>query len=136
MTQDCVLCRVASGEVRARIVVATRNVIGVMNDAEPQSRGHVVFFPRVHAERLDHVDDDALAEILRLLKQAAKVLALENYNVLQNNGALAGQTVFHVHFHLIPRWSEGEGLRYTWERDREIDQDDVYRRLKMSFDGR
>ncbi|MGH7856992.1 MAG: hypothetical protein ACREQY_06630 [Candidatus Binatia bacterium] len=44
--EECVLCRVARGELRARVVVATRRVFGVINDTEPQSRGHIVFFPR------------------------------------------------------------------------------------------
>jgi diadenosine tetraphosphate (Ap4A) HIT family hydrolase len=130
---DCPFCRVVRGELRPRIVLETANVIAVVNNAEPQARGHIVFFPKNHAARLDQLSDGDLAEILVAVKRVAVAMGLENYNVLQNNGALAGQTVFHAHLHLIPKWSEHEGLRYAWEAGRKYEQDDLYEKLKKSL---
>lgn len=130
MEQTCLLCRVAAGDVKARVVVDTERVVAVMNDSEPLARGHVVFFPRRHAARLDLIDDADLAAILVEVKKVARTLGLEAYNLLQNNGASAGQTVFHAHFHLIPKWSETEGLRYDRPHGARFDHDAIYEKLR------
>ncbi|MBI1818597.1 MAG: HIT family protein [Deltaproteobacteria bacterium] len=131
---DCLLCKIAAGQLRARVVVETANIIGVMNDAEPFARGHVVFFAKRHASRLTDMHDEDLGEILVVIKRVAAAMQVDDYNVLQNNGALAGQTVFHAHVHLIPKWSEREGLVYQREPQRDVDHDDVYRRLRKLKD--
>lgn len=132
---DCILCKVVTGEVRARKVVETDKIIGVINDAEPQSRGHVIFFPKQHGPQLIDMTDEDLAEMLIVIKRVAVVMQPENYNVLQNNGALAGQTVFHAHMHLIPKWSESEGLKYQWETRRDVDHNELYRKIKEALSG-
>jgi diadenosine tetraphosphate (Ap4A) HIT family hydrolase len=130
---DCLLCRVVNGDLQARKVIETDKIIGVRNDIEPFSRGHIVFFPKRHTPRLDDMDDQDLAEVLVVIKRVAAAMQLENYNVLQNNGALAGQTVFHAHFHLIPKWSDSEGLKYDREFRRELDQGETYRQVKEAL---
>ena len=129
----CLLCRVVRGELAARKFVETERAIGVINDAEPLARGHLVFFPRLHAARLHEAADADLAELITLARRAAAALGLEHYNLLQNNGALAGQTVFHVHLHLIPRWSETEGLRYERPAGRRIGHGDLFERLRSAL---
>lgn len=121
---DCLLCRIVRGELAAERIVETDHVIGFMNEGEALSLGHCVFFPKHHAPSLHEAADAALAEILVLVKRVARALGVGTYNVLQNNGAIAGQTVFHAHVHLIPKWNESEGLVYgaatagTWIRRR------------------
>ena len=126
---DCLLCRVVNGDLRTRKVVETDKIIGVINDLEPLSRGHMVFFAKHHTPRLDDMDDQDLAAVLVVIKRVAAAMHLENYNVLQNNGSLAGQTVFHAHFHLIPKWSDSDGLKYSREFHRELDQGETYRQV-------
>jgi histidine triad (HIT) family protein len=127
---DCLLCKIVAGQLRARMVVETASIIGVMNDAEPFARGHVVFFPKRHAAQLTDMRDEDLGEILVVIKRVTAAMQVDNYNVLQNNGALAGQTVFHAHVHLIPKWSDREGLVYQREPQRDVDHSDIYQRLK------
>jgi len=79
-------------------------------DIEPEARGHCVFFPRRHVPNLHDLDDAETAEVLSLLKRVAVALELKEYNVLQNNGARAGQTVFHAHVHLVPKPTAAAGL--------------------------
>jgi diadenosine tetraphosphate (Ap4A) HIT family hydrolase len=129
----CLLCRIARGEVTVERIVETDHVIGFMNQGEALSRGHCVFFPRRHAPSLHEADDAALAEILVLVKTVARALGVETYNVLQNNGAIAGQTVFHAHVHLIPKWSESEGLVYERGRGRRIDQKEMAQRIRAGL---
>ncbi|MBI3800510.1 MAG: HIT family protein [Deltaproteobacteria bacterium] len=130
---DCLLCRIVNGDLHARKVIETARIIGVMNDAEPFSKGHIVFFPKRHTLRLNDMDDQDLAEILVVIKRVAAAMKLENYNVLQNNGSLAGQTVFHAHFHLIPKWSDSEGLKYGREFRRELDHGEIYQQVQEAL---
>jgi diadenosine tetraphosphate (Ap4A) HIT family hydrolase len=91
---DCMMCQIVSGDLDVDKIVETAKTIGYVAHFSPMSRGHCVFFPRRHAPSLHDLDDAELTEIMLLLKRAAAAMGLEHYNVLQNNGALAGQTAF------------------------------------------
>ncbi|KAI0713632.1 Per1-domain-containing protein [Earliella scabrosa] len=91
----------------------------VFLDIGPVSEGHALIIPKFHSNRMDEVPDEHLGEILPLAKKLAKAMGLVDYNILQNNGKLAFQHVFHVHFHVIPKPSETQGLiitEQTWPR--------------------
>ena len=83
-------------------------------DIMPLSRGHSLVIPKHHGAKLTDIPDDQLAEILQVTKAIAKASGAENYNILQNNGRLAHQEVDHVHFHMIPKPNEKEGLGIGW----------------------
>lgn len=128
--ESCLFCRIASGELRVEPLIKTERVIGLLNTMEPFSRGHCVFFPKTHTPALHEMDAEDLREVVTTVQRVAKALGADNYNLLQNNGALAGQTVFHAHFHLIPKWSEDEGLVYRRQPLHGLDQSEITRRLK------
>ncbi len=131
MDEDCILCRIVNGEVRAQVVADTPAILGVLNTLEPFSRGHCVFFPRKHATNLLEMEDGDIADLLISIRDVAAKLGTENFNVLSNIGALAGQTVFHAHMHLIPKWSDAEGLVYNREPKRGLDHGEVGERLVL-----
>ncbi|TBU30081.1 HIT-like domain-containing protein [Dichomitus squalens] len=85
-------------------------------DVGPLAEGHTLIIPRYHSDRMDQVPDEYLAEILPLAKKIAKALDVVDYNILQNNEKIAHQHVFHVHFHVIPKPNEKEGLGIGWPR--------------------
>jgi diadenosine tetraphosphate (Ap4A) HIT family hydrolase len=130
---SCLLCRVARGELQAKTVLETERAIAVMNTREPHAGGHVLVFPRHHAVALHEMSSEDVAAVIDVAWRIARALRLENYNVLHNAGSLAGQTVFHAHFHLIPKWSEADGLRYAREPISGIDQEEWYRRVKEAL---
>lgn len=88
-------------------------------DINPISRGHTLVIPREPAETLDQLSPEAAAAIGRVLPRIARAVmeatGATAYNVLQNNGALAHQAVFHVHFHIIPKYDDGVGLGIGWK---------------------
>ena len=129
--QGCILCRVANSELPVPLVADGPLVLGVLNTLEPFSRGHCVFFPRRHATNLLLMTDDEAAEMLTAVRDVAAKLGTENFNVLSNVGAPAGQTVFHAHMHLIPRWSEDEGLVYRREPTHGLDHGEVGERIRL-----
>lgn len=86
-------------------------------DINPLAEGHLLIIPKAHRERLEDMSPDEVATATRHLPRLARaVLAAtgaQAYNVLQNNGSAAQQSVGHVHFHIIPR-REGDSLGYRW----------------------
>lgn len=87
-------------------------------DVNPISRGHTLVIPKEEVETVDKLSDEASAAIGRVLPRIARaVLAATGataFNILQNNGPLAHQAVFHVHFHIIPKYENGAGLGIGW----------------------
>lgn len=113
---DCVFCKIIAGDVPCHRVFENEHLLAFL-DIGPLARGHTVVIPKAHAERLDQLDPEVVAEVGRQLgrigRRVVSATAAEGYNVLQNNGSVAGQVVPHVHFHIIPRRS-GDGLGYRW----------------------
>ena len=106
----CLLCEAATGTPRLPLVAESPSAVGVLSVGEPSAAGHCVFFPRRHTPNLHDLDDAELTEMFSLVKRVAIALELDQYNVLQNNGARASQTVFHAHVHLVPKPTAATGL--------------------------
>ena len=113
---DCVFCKIIADDIPCHRVFENDHLLAFL-DIAPLARGHTVVIPKAHAERLDQLDPEVVAEIGRRLgrigRRVVSATAADGYNVLQNNGSVAGQVVPHVHFHIIPRRS-GDGLGYRW----------------------
>ncbi|KAI0737974.1 HIT-like protein [Daedaleopsis nitida] len=109
LDDNCIFCKIIKGQIPSFKVLET-NLNFVFLDIGPVSDGHALIIPKFHSNRMDEVPDEHLAEILPLAKKIANAMGLENYNLLQNNGKLAFQHVFHVHFHLIPKPDAEHGL--------------------------
>jgi histidine triad (HIT) family protein len=114
---ETVFAKILRNEIPCHRVYEDDQVVAFL-DVNPVSRGHTVVIPREPAETLDQLSDEAAAAVGRVLPRIARaVLAATGasaFNVLQNNGPLAHQSVFHVHFHIIPRTSDDDGLGVVW----------------------
>ncbi|KAF8228789.1 HIT domain protein, partial [Tricholoma matsutake] len=106
--------RCLSGQLHSFKVLET-DLSYAFLDKFPIAEGHTQIIPKYHCNRMDELPDEYLAEILLLAKKVAKANGLPEYNILQNNGATAFQHIFHVHFHVIPKPNEAEGLKLTIE---------------------
>ncbi|MBO5329553.1 MAG: HIT domain-containing protein [Anaerotignum sp.] len=89
----------------------------VILDRFPSGEGHALILPKNHVANIFEIDPEQAGRLFALAAKLAKamkeVLGFEHMNILQNNGTVAGQTVFHFHLHLIPRW-EGDGINIGW----------------------
>ncbi|KAL7005530.1 Adenosine 5'-monophosphoramidase [Cystobasidiomycetes sp. EMM_F5] len=93
-------------------------------DIGPLAKGHSLVIPKYHGAKLTDIPDEHLGEIVKHCKAIANAGGFENYNILQNNGKLAHQEVFHVHFHVIPKPNEKEGLGVGWPQQK-ADMDEL-----------
>lgn len=112
MKNDCVFCAIAEGEIPCFKVYEDDLVLAYL-DINPFSEGHTLVIPKTHYTGLLDTPEEVLQGIIARVKKIAAhikaTLPCDGFNVLQNNGLAAGQTVPHVHFHIIPRVGDGEG---------------------------
>ncbi len=113
---DCVFCKIAQGQLPCGKVYEDERILAFM-DIAPLADGHILLIPKHHVDWTSQADAETLAAIGRVLpKLAAAVVAAtgaEGFNILNNNGKVAGQQVPHLHFHIIPRRG-GDALGYRW----------------------
>lgn len=114
---DCIFCKIANGEIPAATIYED-DEFRVILDLGPASKGHALILPKAHAANLYELPDELAGKAMILAKKmAAKLkegLECDGLNVVQNNGETAGQTVFHFHMHLIPRYN-GDQVRLGWK---------------------
>lgn len=114
---ETIFSRIIRGEIPCHKVYEDAQVLAFL-DIGPLSRGHTLVIPKEPAATLDKLSDDAAAAVGRVLPRICRAVmqatGATDYNVLQNNGAMAHQAVFHVHFHIIPKFPDGLGLGIKW----------------------
>ena len=114
---DCISCKIANGEIPSATLYEDED-FRVILDLGPASKGHALILPKAHAANIYEISDDMAAKAMILAKKMAtkmtEALKCDGFNIVQNNGEPAGQTVFHFHMHLIPRY-EGDQVGITWK---------------------
>ena len=115
--ENCIFCKLANGDIPTATLYEDDD-FRVILDAGPASKGHALILPKEHYKNLYELDDEIAAKALVLAKKMitklTDVLGCDGYNIVQNNGEEAGQTVFHFHIHLIPRY-EGDEVGLGWK---------------------
>lgn len=114
----CIFCKIANGEIPSATLYEDEK-FRVILDLGPAAKGHALILPKEHAANVYELSDETAAQVFVLAKKLAtkmtEVLGCDGFNILQNNGEVAGQTVFHFHMHLIPRYKDDQ-VRIEWEQ--------------------
>ena len=122
---DCIFCKIAHGE-RPSATLYEVDAFRVILDVGPASRGHALILPKEHAKDLYSLSEETASKVLVLAKKMAskmsEALGCDGLNLVQNNGEIAGQTVFHFHMHLIPRY-KGDDVKIGWRPGRLSEKD-------------
>ena len=109
--KGCIFCKIANGEIPSATLYEDE-MFRVILDVSPASEGHALILPKQHFENILDMPDEIGAKVLIIAKDIAgklmNVLKCDGLNILQNNGSKAGQTVFHFHMHLIPRYDHDD----------------------------
>ena len=131
---NCIFCKLANGEIPSATIYEDDD-FRVILDLGPATKGHALILPKEHFANMYEIDDEVLAKAFKLAKKMVvkltDVLGCDGYNVLQNNGEVAGQTVFHFHIHLIPRY-KGDHAVLGWKPGEltDADRDEILSKLK------
>jgi histidine triad (HIT) family protein len=113
---DCIFCKIANGEIPSKTIYEDEE-FRVILDLGPATKGHALILPKDHFANLYELPDEIAANVMKLAKKMAaqmtEKLGCDGFNLVQNNGETAGQTVFHFHLHLIPRY-KNDGQKIGW----------------------
>ena len=126
--ENCIFCKIANGEIPSRTIYEDEQ-FRVFLDLSPAAKGHALIVPKEHYANLYELPEDLAADAMRLAKKEMALmtqkLSCDGFQLVQNNGETAGQTVFHFHLHLIPRYRT-DGQKIAWEpgsmSDEELDE--------------
>ena len=133
MKNDCVFCAIAAGEIPSFKIYEDDIVLAYL-DINPFSKGHTLVIPKAHSAGLLDTGDDVLSAVVSRVKNVAAhlkaTLPCDGFNILQNNGEAAGQTVKHLHFHIIPRYA-GEALSFESKPGDMAELEALARRARM-----
>ena len=115
---NCIFCKLANKDIPTNIIYEDDRFTVIL-DASPATKGHALILPKNHAANIYELPDEDASAVFVLAKKLAtkmtEILHCDGFNIVQNNGELAGQTVFHFHMHLIPRYlNDGNQDKLTW----------------------
>ena len=135
---NCIFCKIIAGEIPSRTLYEDEE-FKVILDISPASKGHALLVTKEHYADLFHIDEEVAARAMKLAKKVAahmkEVLGCEGFNLLQNNSEVGGQTIFHFHMHLIPRYASEENndqiLKCPQKTFSGEEMDEIYNMLKM-----
>lgn len=134
--ENCIFCKLANGDIPTATLYEDDD-FRVILDAGPAAKGHALIIPKEHYASLYELSDELAAKVLVLAKKMitklTDILGCDGYNIVQNNGEAAGQTVFHFHLHMIPRYKD-DGVGVTWKTGelKEEDKEELLAKIRES----
>lgn len=122
---DCIFCKIIKGEIPSTDVYEDE-IVKVFLNINPASRGHLLVIPKEHFENVLDCPDEILSHIIKISKKIAKLakdkLGADAINIANNSGKEAGQEVFHLHFHVVPRYKD-DGMKLDFVGKKELKDD-------------
>ena len=131
---NCIFCKIANGEIPSK-TIEENDMFRVVLDVAPATKGHALILPKEHYRNLFELPEDVAQETLKMAKKVAlrmqERLHCDGVNLVQNNEEAAGQTVFHFHMHVIPRFKE-DGQVIGWKPGQPLAEEleDICNQLK------
>lgn len=115
---DCIFCKIINGEIPSAKVYENEHVYAFL-DISQVTKGHTLVIPKVHKENVYELTEEIASNLFKEVPKIANAIKKAynpiGLNTLNNNGELAGQSVYHFHLHLIPRYGEGDGFGAVWK---------------------
>ena len=134
---NCIFCKLANKDIPTNIIYEDDRFTVIL-DASPATKGHALILPKNHAANIYELPDEDASAVFVLAKKLAtkmtEILHCDGFNIVQNNGECAGQTVFHFHMHLIPRYN-GDSVGITWTPGTLTDEvkEEIMEKVKAQF---
>ncbi|WP_219192263.1 HIT family protein [Bacillus paralicheniformis] len=115
---DCIFCKIINGEIPCAKVFENEHVLAFL-DISQVTKGHTLVIPKVHKTNIYEMTPDVSREFFEAVPKIAQAIKDEyepiGLNLLNNNGEKAGQSVFHYHMHIVPRYGKGDGFGAVWK---------------------
>lgn len=132
---NCIFCKIVKNEIEA-VTIYEDEEFKVFLDAFPATKGHVLIVPKEHVTNIFELDEEKAGRLFALASKIAKnikeKLDIDGLNVVQNNGEIAGQTVFHFHLHLIPRYKDDKVIiKWATEKTNSEQLKELQEKLSM-----
>ena len=132
---NCIFCKLANGVFPTNSIYEDEE-FNVILDLGPATKGHALILPKDHYKNLYELPDEVGAKVIKLAKKMAiqmtDKLGADGFNLVQNNGVAAGQTVFHFHMHVIPRYEGGPEM-VTWTPGKDEEMADTAAKIKNAL---
>lgn len=133
---DCIFCKIAAGEIPSSTVYEDQDFRAIL-DLGPASKGHTLILPKEHADNVMDLEENVAAKVLPLASKLGKAmmrsLKCDGFNIIQNNGEAAGQTVMHFHVHVIPR-TNNDGCVPMWTPTKDEDMEKTAQAIKKGLE--
>ena len=105
--ENCIFCKLANGDIPTMTLYEDEE-FRVIYDANPRTLGHALVLPKNHFTNIYDIDEETVGKAFIVAKKVAialtEVFSCDGFNIIQNNNECAGQTIFHLHIHLVPRY--------------------------------
>jgi histidine triad (HIT) family protein len=136
---ECIFCKIINGDIPSAKVYEDENVLAFL-DISQVTKGHTLVIPKVHKENVYELPEEAAANVFKTVPKIANAIKAAydpiGLNVLQNNGEAAGQSVFHFHMHLIPRYGKGDGFGAVWKTHQDEYTQDDYKKIAAEINSK
>lgn len=133
--ENCIFCKIAAGEIPSKTIYEDEE-FRVILDISPATKGHALIIPKEHYANIYEIPEDVAGKAMMLAKKLTirmtEALNCDGFNLMQNNGEVAGQTVFHFHMHLLPRYENDgnqEKLQFHHAELSEAEMEEIYKKL-------
>lgn len=134
---DCIFCKIIKGDLPSRIVYENEDIVAFL-DTSQATPGHTLVVPRRHVENIMAYDEDLASRVFSYIPHISRSILqafdqAKGINIVNNNGEVAYQTVFHSHIHLIPRYKKEEGFAMTMENNGQDLSDEEFDRIAAAI---
>lgn len=134
---DCIFCKIINGDIPSYKIYEDDYTYAFL-DISQVAKGHTLVVPKSHAKDILDVDSEQLAHVIQSVQHVAKMidqtLKPDGINILQNNRSFADQSVFHLHFHIMPRYQDDiDGFGYQWETHQDTFDSDQLKSLQNTI---
>jgi histidine triad (HIT) family protein len=133
---SCIFCKIINGEIPSSKIYEDEHVFAFL-DISQTTKGHTLIIPKKHVENIFQIDEETMSHVYQVAPKIAKALTKElgasGMNIVNNNGEIAGQTVFHYHVHLVPRYSKDDGLKILYSNNMELYSKDDLKNMALQI---
>lgn len=128
----CIFCKIIKNEVPSYKIYEDDKTLAIL-DITQVTDGHILVIPKKHYDNFHEADIDTINNCMKTIKELTKTIAkklnIKGFNILNNCNEAAGQTVMHLHFHLIPRYNNLDEINISFNRSTKFNIEEIYKKL-------